>query len=350
MQRPPRSPATASLADEVAPAQRRGRGRARGVRRPARAPWPPGRAAPLVLVGADLAASWPPLAPGRRDGCPRRRRAAPGDGVFRAALALGAEHGGRRCPRCEAWLVELLADVGERARAAGASVGVVGGAGGAGRRRFACALGQVGARRGRRPWSSTPTRSGPGLDRLLGLEQRRRRAVGRARRDRRPARRAGRCARRVPAARRPRRAHLVRAGAGRSTGVRASARRCRGRARGHDLVVVDLPAHAPPGLVELVARCDRLLVVVACRRVAGLAAAARLVAGCAGPRRAGLVRARRRASTRDDVERVDRAAGRGRRARPARARRVGRPRPRPAAPRRGSAGPGRPRACWADAA
>ena len=127
---------------------------------------------------------------------------------------------------------------------------------------------------------------GPGLDRLLGMEDRRRRAVGGPRRAP-PAGRVAGSARGSAPARRAGRPHVVRPATAARRGDRAAGPGGRG-ARGHDLVVVDLARQGGALLAELVDRCDDLLVVTPAT-VPGLAAAARLVADLGRDGRAGLV-------------------------------------------------------------
>ena len=125
--------------------------------------WPD---APLVLVGADVAAAFAALRPARRDATHVARARLGGDDIFSVALALGAESVAE-LPRSESWLVEVLTDAGDQAPRRGFTVGVVGGSGGAGATTFACALGQIGAGQigagrpeqvGAAPSSSTSTR------------------------------------------------------------------------------------------------------------------------------------------------------------------------------------------------
>ena len=90
------------------------------------------------------------------------------DLLFRDALALGAESV-TGLPASDAWLVELLTDVGDGAGPPGVTIGVVGGSGGAGATVFAAALAQAAS-------SVGPTLLvdadplGAGIDRVLGLE------------------------------------------------------------------------------------------------------------------------------------------------------------------------------------
>jgi secretion/DNA translocation related CpaE-like protein len=230
--------------------------------------------APVVLVGVDAAEEMARLSPARR---PRAFVVAWGavpDETFRIALELGAESIAR-LPRSEGWLTELLTDVGEgEPRTEGLLVGVVGGNGGAGATTLACALGQVGARRGRAVVVDTDP-LGPGVDRVLGLE------------DRDGVRwdglcdTTGRLSARALREALPRREGLGALSwrSGRSGTLQAFAVRevLSAARRGHDLVVADLPRSADPLVEEVAARCDRLLVVVV-PTVAGVASAVRICA------------------------------------------------------------------------
>ncbi|MEZ5096301.1 MAG: hypothetical protein R2731_09350 [Nocardioides sp.] len=126
-------------------------------------------AAPVVLVGVDAAASLARLRPARRAGVYVVTAGPVADEGFRLALEIGAE-AVLGLPRSEGWLVERLTDLDDSGPRRGRLVGVVGGCGGAGATTFAAALGQVAAAVG-------PTLvvdadpHGPGLDRVLGLEQ-----------------------------------------------------------------------------------------------------------------------------------------------------------------------------------
>ena len=123
------------------------------------------READLVLVGDDLAGALVGLAP-------VERRVSTSSGSVSATppsarRRAGRDVGGRPAPG-EGWLSDELSDVGERA-SPGRLIGVVGGAGGAGATTLACALAQWHAAR-----ASTLLVDGdplgPGLDRLLGME------------------------------------------------------------------------------------------------------------------------------------------------------------------------------------
>ncbi len=138
--------------------------------------------AAVVLVGTDLAPDLAALCPGRRGGVHLLAWAPVPDAAYRDAVALGAREV-LELPRCEPWLVDLLAEAGEVSSGgspgAGTSagrriapvVGVVGGSGGAGATTFAAALAQVAATRG--PVLAVDLDPlGPGLDRVLGLDER----------------------------------------------------------------------------------------------------------------------------------------------------------------------------------
>jgi secretion/DNA translocation related CpaE-like protein len=164
-------------------------------------------------------------------------------------------------------------------------VGVVAGSGGAGATTFAGALGQVAAERGRAVVVVADP-LGPGVDRVLGLE------------DRDGVRWDGLChttgrlsARSLREAM-PRREDLAaltwRAGATGTLQAFAVREVLSAAQRGHDFVVVDLPRSGDPLVDELAARCDRLLVVVV-PTVAGVASAVRICARHPDPSRVRLV-------------------------------------------------------------
>ena len=237
--------------------------------------------ADLVLVGADLAEEVVALAPPRRAGV-HVVGASPGDAVFRHAVALGAASV-VSLPEATSWLADALADVGERA-SPGRVVGVVGGSGGAGATTLACALAQWHAARG-------PTLLvdadplGPGVDRLLGLEER-----GGVRWEglTETSGRLGARALREGVPRDGALGVLTWTGLRRRLDVPTARRMLDAAVRGHDLVVVDLARQGGAASVELVDRCDDLLVVTPAT-VPGLAATARLVADLDRAGRAGLV-------------------------------------------------------------
>ena len=199
--------------------------------------------------------------------------AGPADDL-RLALRLGVTEV-VELPVAEAWLVEQLTDLDDPASGRGLVLGVVGGSGGAGATTFACALGQVAATDGPALVVDTDPR-GPGLDRVLGVEDAPGRAVGR------PPPRGGPAVARAPCARRSPRATGWASSPGRRPPTSRPrwppCARCSSAARrGHHVVVVDLPRSEDAVTDELVARCDEL-VVVARPSVLGLAATARLCA------------------------------------------------------------------------
>jgi len=136
--------------------------------------------ASAVLLGADLAPEVAGLAPPRRGEVHVLVRGEAGGALFRAALAVGAQHVAE-LPQAEAWLVGLLGDLAEPDGARGGPggpggrggrgvvVGVLGGSGGAGATTFACALAQVAARHGPAVLLDLDP-LGPGADRVLGAE------------------------------------------------------------------------------------------------------------------------------------------------------------------------------------
>lgn len=237
--------------------------------------------ADLVLVGVDVASSVVALAPPRRPGV-HVVGMTPDDAVFRAAVELGAASV-IDLPQAADWLVDALADVGERA-SPGRTIGVVGGSGGAGATTLACALAQWHAAR-------APTLLmdadplGPGLDRLLGMED------VRGVRWEGLVETAGRLGARALRESVPRRDHLgvlTWSGLRRRLDVPTARRILPAAVRGHELVVLDLARQGASALAELVDRCDDLLVVTPAT-VPGLAATARVVADLGRDGRAGLV-------------------------------------------------------------
>ena len=261
--------------------------------------WP---AAPLVLVGADLAAEVgrdPAAAPAGRA---RRRAGARCPTSCSAPRSRWAPRASPSCPRRRPWLVEALDRPRRRPPGPRADViGVVGGSGGAGATTFACALGQVAARRGR-PWSSTSTRSGPGSTGCSAS----RRATG-VRWDA-LCQTTGRLSARSLREALPRRgglggAHLGRRAAPAASRPFAVREALSAAQRGHDTVVVDLPRPRDPLVEEVAARCDRCW-SWSSPTVAGVASAARVCAGCPDRSRVRLVVRGERASTPADVARA----------------------------------------------
>jgi secretion/DNA translocation related CpaE-like protein len=240
--------------------------------------------APAVLVGADVLAHVLAARPARRAGVVVVTGGELDPGQWRRVVDLGAEEV-VELPRAADAVGRVLADVDDGHRA-GTVVGVLGGAGGAGASTLAAALGQVGAREGpclvvdADPW-------GPGLDRLLGLEEVD--GIGWQALDGSHGRLSARDVRAsVPV--RDGLGVLTFRGGGTSPAVApvaplvgevlAAARRA------HDLVVVDLPRHG--GAQDWVPRLDRLVLVVV-DTLPGVAAAARACATLPDLSRVGLV-------------------------------------------------------------
>jgi secretion/DNA translocation related CpaE-like protein len=132
-----------------------------------RAAW---RAAPLVIVGSDLAAVAAAAGLPRRDDVVVVTTTEPDAVLWRSTVELGAARL-HVLPADEGSLVELMSDAIETTDAAGSTIAVVGGCGGAGASTLATAVAITAAR-------ASPTllidgdRFGGGLDVLLGAEQR----------------------------------------------------------------------------------------------------------------------------------------------------------------------------------
>ena len=235
----------------------------------------------VVLVGTDLAAELAALGPGRRGGV-HVVGPEPGEAAFRAAVVLGAESVVDLTAGADR-LAEVLGEVDERSGGSRV-IGVVGGAGGSGATTLACALGQWHAARGPTLLVDTDP-LGPGLDRLLGLEEadgvRWESLVD-------TAGRLGARALREGVPRRDELGVVTWSGLRRRLDLPTVRRVLLAARRGHDLVVLDLARHGGADLVELADRCDELL-VVSRASVPGLAATARLVAELGRAGRAGLV-------------------------------------------------------------
>ena len=227
--------------------------------------------APVVLVGADCVEGLAQCAPPRRARVHVVGRGALPDELFRHAVGVGAE-AVAGLPASESWLVGLLTDVGDGARPAGVTIGVIGGAGGVGATVFAAALAQVCARR-TRTLAVDADVLGAGLDRVLGLEQ-----VEGVRWDA-LQRASGRLSARALREALPEKGgvSVLAWSADRASSLDPSAVRetlSAGR-RGFGVVVVDVPRHPDPVVEELLARCDHVL-VVSTLTVPAVAATARI--------------------------------------------------------------------------
>ncbi len=214
-------------------------------------------AAPLVLVGPDCAAALAEASPPRRPRVFVLGRTPVGDALFRDALGVGAETVAG-LPESETWLVELLTDVGDGGAAPGVTIGVIGGAGGAGATVFAAALAQTASATG-------PTLLvdadpiGAGIDRVLGLE-----ADDGIRWDS-MLQTTGRLSSRSLREALPRQGRLsvLTWPPDRPASLQAFAMRevlSAGR-RGFEAVVVDLPRHRDAVIEEAITRCDHVVLV-----------------------------------------------------------------------------------------
>lgn len=214
-------------------------------------------AAPVVLVGEDCATALSGCGPPRRPRVHVLGHSPVQDGVFRDALAVGAESVAS-LPASETWLVELLTDIGDGGSAPGVTIGVIGGAGGAGATVYAAALARVAASVGSVLLVDADP-IGAGIDRVLGLE-----ATNGVRWDTmlqttgrlssRSLREALPCAGGVSVLTWP---------TDRPASLQAFAMRevlSAGR-RGFEVVVVDLPRHRDAVVEETISRCDHVVLV-----------------------------------------------------------------------------------------
>lgn len=247
--------------------------------------WP---ASGLILVGADQVTRLARLGPPRRCQIVVLTSTPAADGVFLDAIRLGTD-AVVELPQEETRLSELLADAGEPDLRQARLIGVIGGSGGVGASTLACALGQAVAWAGGDVAVVDLDRLGPGLDRMLGLEESsgvRWEDVGgthgrlnaRALRHSLPAREGLGV---ITFATGPdRREHAIREETVREV-VAALV-------RGHRAVIVDLGRGATPMSEEITARCDVVLVVVAAT-VSGVASARRSLSGLPSRERVRLV-------------------------------------------------------------
>ena len=227
--------------------------------------------APVVLVGADCAATLAASSPPRRQRVHVLGRAPVGDVLFRAALGVGAETVAG-LPASETWLVELLTDVGDGGAAPGVTIGVIGGSGGAGATVFAAALAQMATAVGRTLLVDADP-IGAGIDRVLGLE-----SSDGIRWDS-MLQTTGRLSSRSLREALPRTGLLsvLTWPTDRPASLQAFAMRevlSAGR-RGFDAVVVDLPRHRDAVIDETISRCDHV-VLVSTLTVPGVSSAARV--------------------------------------------------------------------------
>jgi secretion/DNA translocation related CpaE-like protein len=213
--------------------------------------------APVVLVGADRAAALAASSPPRRSRVFVLGRSPLGDALFRDALGVGAETVAG-LPESETWLVELLTDVGDGGASPGVTIGVLGGAGGAGATVFAATLAQVASTVGSTLLVDADP-IGAGIDRVLGLETR-----DGIRWDS-MLQTTGRLSSRSLREALPRSGGLsvLTWPTDRPASLQAFAMRevlSAGR-RGFEVVVVDLPRHRDPVVEETITRCDHVVLV-----------------------------------------------------------------------------------------
>lgn len=233
------------------------------------------RSAPVVVVGADSAEALAAVAPPRRENViivvPE---SGAGDrDVYRGAVAIGAQDV-LFLPTAETWLVEWLAEATAPA-AAGATVCVTGGRGGAGATVTAVALAVTAARAGEAVLLVDADPLGGGIDLALGLEN------GDGARWPAFTDRRGRLSAAALRAALPSVDGLAVLSRSRDDAapIPASAMRAvlDAARRGAGLVVVDLPRHPDEAAAEALAVADVTLLVTSCD-VRGVAAASAVTA------------------------------------------------------------------------
>lgn len=234
--------------------------------------------ASLVLLGHDRAAALAGSFPPRRERVHVLARGAVPDELFREAVVVGAETV-TGLPASDAWLVELLTDVADGGAAPGVTIGVVGGAGGAGATVFAAALARAAAALGPTLLVDADPLAA-GIDRVLGLE-----ATDGIRWDA-MLQTTGRLSSRSLRSALPQDGDLsVLAWPGdRQASLQAFAVRevlSAGR-RGFDVVVVDLPRHRDAAVEEALTRCDHVVLVTRLG-VPAVSAAVRVAAALPAP-------------------------------------------------------------------
>lgn len=231
---------------------------------------------PLVIVGDDVSETAIHCElPHREDTVLLGTDLDDGD-IWRRAAAVGADHV-IFLPDAEAWLVDRLADLADRAGAASSTlcVAVVGGRGGAGASTLACALAVAAVKRGQAAALVDIDRIGGGIDVLLGGEA----ASGLRWPDLCGAR--GRVDGGALSAALPRLHGLTvlswdrgASGAVPQDTMRAIVGAVRRR---HDVVVIDMPRHTDAVAEEALAQCETGLVVIP-SELRAIAAAAQVVA------------------------------------------------------------------------
>lgn len=229
--------------------------------------------APLVLLGEDLVDDLAAARPARRADVYVVARTAPPDGLFRTALDCGADAVLTLSESADR-IVDLLADSAGGASGSGLLVAVVGGAGGVGATTFAAALAEVCARRDGGALLVDADRLGAGADRVLGIDR-----VEGARWDA-LARPVGRLGARALRDALPGRDGLSVLTWPLDRGFALPAAAVRDvlspALRAFPVVVADLPRHQDHVAAEILARCDRIL-VVSTLTLTAVSAAARVV-------------------------------------------------------------------------
>jgi secretion/DNA translocation related CpaE-like protein len=235
------------------------------------ASWP---VAPVVLVGADQVTVLAGSRPARRDRVHVVSSGPLPDGLFRGALALGAE-GVVELPAGDAWLVETLTDSVDGAAREGRVVTVLGGSGGVGATMFAAALATVGAADGHPVTLVDADPLGAGVERVVGLDD----TSGAGWES--LVESTGRFGSRSLRGALPQRDALAVLGWGAGARIAPGPETARevisAARRGSGLVVVDAPRHLTPMATEILVRSDQAVVVTGLTLPA-VAAAARVVA------------------------------------------------------------------------
>lgn len=126
-------------------------------------------AAPLVLVGGDLAADMARSKPDRRAGVVLVGENSTSSDPWQQAVDLGAEHVAF-LPEAESWLANRMADAAEGTGNEAHTLCVLGGRGGAGASTLAAALALTGARAETRTLLVDGDPLGGGIDLVLGSE------------------------------------------------------------------------------------------------------------------------------------------------------------------------------------
>lgn len=234
-------------------------------------------AAPLIVVGPDVAQQCARSRLPRREGVVLLGDDLDDAGIWQLAVEVGAEHV-VFLPDAEQWLVERFSDAAEAGGVEAAVVAVVGGRGGAGATTLACALAVTAARSGRSTLLVDGDRLGGGIDLVFGGEQ----DAGLRWPDLEGTR--GRLPAAALTAALPRMADLSvlswdRGGAA-AVPVEAMESVLSAGRRGSDLVVVDLP-RALDDCSRAALACTRTVLLVVPAEVRAAAAAARVAASIA---------------------------------------------------------------------